>query len=339
MKPGYRLQLCILAIALLLVTVSVTLCTQKTSPSDGQNVPDPGSAKATILGFAVSPAHMPNPGDQDITNFYNLAAGSGSHVTLITEWKDGMPVSTIKILVEKARAKGLGFHLYLSPIALDGGRKTPAIPASVGGTSFADEKVRAAFKARALELAALKPDYLGLGTEVNFLADNPAEYAAYVSLTRETYGAIKEKYPSQAVTISFQWDQMLINKKFGPLDDFKNSLDVYSFTTYPSIFGDPAKIPAEYYSCVRKLLPTQRLGFSEVGWNSKAGSNEDLQAKYYGMLPALMKDAKPEYVTMALMHDVSLFGPGMDALNSVGARNTDGTPKKSWAVVANLSFG
>ena len=159
-----------------------------------------GNAKATILGFAVSPAHMPDPGDQDISDFFNLSALAGSHVTLITEWKDEMPDSTIQALIDNARARHLAFHLYLSPISLDGGRRTPAIPASAGGTSFTDGKVRAAFKARALDLAALKPDYLGLGTEVNFLADNPAEYAAYVSLVREACQAIKEKYPAQAVT-------------------------------------------------------------------------------------------------------------------------------------------
>ncbi len=333
------LRLSIIAIVLIIVICGTTLCTQKTPSSvSTEPVSHVDTAKKTILGFAVSPAHLPNPGEQDINNFFDLAAEEGSHVTLITEWKDEMPDSTITILMEKAKEKNLTFHLYLSPIALDGERKTPAIPASAGGTSFMDEKVRAAFKARALDLAALKPDYLGLGTEVNFLEDNPAEYAAYVSLTKETYQAIKEKYPSQVVTISFQWDQMLINKKFGSLDQFKDSLDVYSFTTYPSFFVDPATIPADYYSCVRKLLPTQRLGFSEVGWNSEAGSSEDMQVKYYSLLPGLMKEARPEYVTLALMHDTSGFGSGLTALNSVGVRTIDGTPKKSWNVVANLTF-
>ena len=334
------LRLSIVAIILIVVICGTTLCTQKTpSPVSAEPVSHIGTAKNTILGFAVSPAHLPNPGEHDINNFFDLAAQEGSHVTLITEWKDEMPDDTIKTLMEKAKEKKLTFHLYLSPISLDGGRKTPAIPASAGGTSFADEKVRDAFKARALDLAALKPDYLGLGTEVNFLEDNPAEYAAYVSLTKETYQAIKEKYPSQVVTISFQWDQMLINRKFGSLDQFKDSLDVYSFTTYPSLFGDPDTIPADYYSCVRKLLPTQRLGFSEVGWNLEAGSSEDMQAKYYGLLPGLMRDARPEYVTLALMHDTTGFGSGLSALNSVGVRKIDGTPKKSWNVIANLTFG
>lgn len=335
-------KLLIFTIVLIALACTVTLCTGKnpSSPgSDNTSIPNVDVAKNTILGFSISPAHMPDPGDKDINDYFNLAAQSGSHVTLITEWKDEMPTDMIKQLMEKTRAKHLAFHLYLSPISLDGGRKTPAIPTSVGGTSFKDEKVRAAFKARALELASLKPDYLGLGTEVNFLEANPAEYEAYVSLTKETYQAIKEKYPDQTVTISFQWDNMIINKRFDSLARFNQSLDVYSFTTYPSFFGDPDMMPVEYYSCIRKLLPTQRLGFSEVGWNSKAGSSEEMQAKFYAKLPELMKNARPEYVTLGLMHDVTVFSPELNALNSVGVRNLDGTPKKSWNVVSNLTFG
>lgn len=297
-----------------------------------------GDAKNTLLGFAVSPAHMPTPGEEDLETFFGLAAQHGSHVTLITEWKDGMSDEAIADLIGRAHARGLKCHLYLSPVSLDGGRKTPAVPAGLGGTGFRDDRVRTAYRTRVLELAALRPDVLGLGTEVNLLEANPDEYEAYASLTRETYRAIKARYPGQTVTISFQWDTMIITKNFGPLRRFADSLDVYSFTTYPGIFKDPATIPGDYYSCVRVLLPAERLGFSEAGWSSGAGSSPDLQAQYYARLPELMKDARPEYVTLGLMHDVNLFSGDLETLNSVGVRNTDGCPKKSWGVVTNLSF-
>ncbi len=340
---------------LLIILMSCTaLCTDTPAPSASSPVSStPGSpaitpvqldatpvihAKNTLLGFAISPARMPGPGEGDIDTFFNLAAQESSHVTLITEWKDRMPATTIKQLMSKAKERGLKFHLYLSPISLTGGRKTPDIPAGNGGTGFTDERVRAAFKDRALELAALRPDYLGLGTEVNLLAADPEEFDAYVSLVQETYRVIKEKYPDQVVTVSFQWDTMIITKEFGPLKRFSNSLDVYSFTTYPGVFKDPATIPTDYYSCIRKLLPTQRLGFSEVGWSSGNGGSEEAQAQYYARLPGLMKDTRPDYVTLGLMHDVNSFGPGMEALNLVGVRNPDGSPKKSWTIVTNLSF-
>jgi hypothetical protein len=39
-------------------------------------------------------------------------------------------------------------------------------------------------------------------------------------------------------------------------------------------FENPDKLPAEYYSSVRKLLPTQRIAFLEIGWRSE--SSEDI---------------------------------------------------------------
>ena len=48
-----------------------------------------------------------------------------------------------------------------------------------------------------MRLAALKPDVLGLATEINFLAQNPAEFASFVSLAHEAYAAVKKRYPAQ----------------------------------------------------------------------------------------------------------------------------------------------
>jgi len=292
----------------------------------------------TILGSSFTPANITNPNSKDIENFFNLAAQIGSHITLITDWKNEMPVKDIENIMNIARAYGLKFHLYLNPIALYGGRKTPAIPANIGENSFSNPKVREAFKAKMLQLAGLRPDYLGLGTEVNFLAQNPAEFKQYLTLTQETYKLIKKRFPFQTVTISFQWDIMITQKQFGPLILFARSLDVYSFTTYPGFFKDADNLPAEYYSCIRKLLPAQRIGFSEVGWNSAHGSSEEAQAKYYSMLAQFMRGIKLEFLTLSLMHDVNVFDSELSALNSVGVRNMDGTPKKSWNAVLNLKF-
>ena len=110
-------------------------------------------AKQTILGTAISPANFPKSTPQDFEDFFNLAAAIGSHVTLITEWKDGMPLSDVRNVKAAARAKGLQLHLHLSPIALYGGRKDPAVPGGIG-RSFTEPRVREAFRSRALELAS-----------------------------------------------------------------------------------------------------------------------------------------------------------------------------------------
>ncbi|HXN85687.1 MAG TPA: hypothetical protein VN867_06425 [Candidatus Binataceae bacterium] len=296
------------------------------------------SSKNTIIGVALSPAHFPYPSDRDIDQFFGEAAQIGSHVTWIVEWESLPPTAYFKAVQEKARSHGLKFQLWLSPIALMGGRKNPAIPKSIGGDSFGDANVRRAYIEEVLELASLKPDYLGLATEVNFLAQNPPEFVSFVSLAHEAYGAIKKKYPAQIVTLSFQWEVMTAQHQFAMLPQFAGSLDVYSFTSYPDAFGDPAKVKVapDYYSSVRKILPTQRIGFSEIGWSSAAPSNEDQQAAFFARMPELTAGARLEFVTLALLHDVSLFSADLERLNHVGIRTIDDSPKKSWDAILNL---
>ena len=294
------------------------------------------AVKDTIIGTSLSPAHVPYPSDQDVATFFDEAAQIGNHITWIIEWQQMPPIETVERVRQVAMLKGFKFHLYLSPIALTGGRKSPAIPAIVGASSFGDERVHTAFVGQAMALAALRPDYLGLGTEVNFLDQNPREFDAYVALVHEAYRAIKREYPAQIVTISFQWDVMRAHQQYSMLTRFADTLDAYSFTSYPDAFGDVPAIAADYYSSVRRVLPDQRLGFSKLGWSSAAPSNEDLQAAFWRRIPELMKDARPEFVTLALLHDVSVFSGDLARLNYVGIRTIDDRPKKSWPVLVTL---
>ncbi len=295
------------------------------------------SAKDTIVGVALSPAHFPYFSDHDFDVFFDEAAQIGSHVTWIFEWESLPPILHLQVICDRAAKKGLKLHLYLSPIALMGGRKNPAVPKSVGSNSFADPKVRKAYVDEALEIAALRPDYLGLATEVNFLARHPSEFASFVSLAHEAYAAVKKRYPEQTVTFSFQWEVMRAHQQFDMLKQFAHSVDVYSFTSYPDAFGDPskAKVP-DYYSSVRKYLPTQRVGISEIGWSSAPPSSEQDQATFFARLPEFTHGAKFEFVTLALLHDVSLFTGELERLNHVGIRTIDDAPKESWDVILKL---
>jgi hypothetical protein len=306
--------------------------------------PDPTwQAKDTLLGSAVSPAHFPDFTDQDLEDYFTKAAAIGSHVVFIEEWVDEVPESFVSILMAKAAARGLAFHLYLSPIEISADRNAPAIPPSVTGTSFGDAPVREAFKAKALALAALAPDLLGLGTEVNFLAADAAEFPLYVSLFQETVAAVHAQYPSQLCTVSFQWDRMILPPQdFSALITFRDlatgAPQVFAFTTYPDLFGQASLMPAEYYSSVRLLLPTQELGFSEVGWSGFDDATRAAQADFWTRIPALMNGASPGFVSMSLMHDVTLFTGALAPLNHTGVRYVDGIPKPAWDVVNALVF-
>src|ERR1700675_1539612 len=84
--------------------------------------------KDTLLGTSLSPAHVPFFKDSDLRQFFVEAGKIGSHVTWIIEWVSVPPFPAIKAVREMTARSGLGFHLQLSPIALLGGRKLPAIP-------------------------------------------------------------------------------------------------------------------------------------------------------------------------------------------------------------------
>lgn len=143
------------------------------------------------------------------------------------------------------------------------------------------------------------------------------------------------------MTVSFQWDFMLIQKKFDTLLQAiaSGSVDVYSFTTYPSGTGDPAVLPAEYYSSIRQILPTERVGISEAGWPASDAASEAVQAAYWTRMRDLVANLKAEFVTLALLHDVAFFTGDLEPLNHVGLRYRDSRPKKAWDVVRTLDLG
>jgi hypothetical protein len=166
------------------------------------------SARDTIVGVALSPAHFPFFSDRDFNVFFDEAAQIGSHVTWIFQWGSPPPAGSFAAVQGWAKQRGLKCQLWLSPTTLSNERKEPDLPKSLVGKSFADADVRRAYVDEVTELAALKPDVLGLATEINFLAENPSEFASFVSLANEAYVAVKKKYPQQTVTISFQWEVM-----------------------------------------------------------------------------------------------------------------------------------
>lgn len=296
------------------------------------------SAKNTIVGCALSPAHFPHFSDRDFKIFFDQAAQIGSHVTWIFQWGSPPPPEAFIAIRNWTNEQGLKLQIWLSPTTLSNERKDPDLPKSLAGKGFDDVEVRRAYIDEVVKLAAVKPDVLGLATEVNFLAANPKQYESFVTLAHEAYAAVKKRSPDQVITISFQWEVMRAHQQYAMLKQFVDCVDVYSLTSYPDAFGDPskAKVPDDYYSSVRKYLPTQRVGISEIGWSSAPPANEEIQAAFFARLPDFTADAKFEFFSLALLHDVALFKGELERLNYVGIRTIDDAPKKSWDVILNL---
>lgn len=296
------------------------------------------TAKDTIIGSALSPAHFGHFTEHDFQTYFDEAAQIGSHVTWIFQWSDLPPPSAFQAIHIWALQRHLRLQLWLSPTTLSNDRKLPDLPKSLAGKGFADAEVRKAYVDEVLELASLHPDVLGLGTEINFLAANPTEFESYKTLAHEAYLAVREKYPDQAVTISFQWEVMRAHQQYAMLQQFADSLDIYALTSYPDAFGDLSKVklPDDYYSSVRRYLPTQRVGISEIGWSSAPPSSEAAQAAFFARLPGFTRGANFEFVSLALLHDVSAFSGELARLNEVGIRTIDDAAKPSWDVIAKL---
>ena len=284
-------------------------------------------------GVGIAPEDLP----EVIERFFDQAAQIGSHVTLICDWHSMPRIVRIRQICNLARSHGLKVHLYLDPVALQGGRKEPSIPETAAGNSFLDPSVGKAYQATALSLAALGPDYLGLATEVNLFTQNRVEYDALRKLIGAAYREVKARRPDLPVTVSFQWDVMTYTSAFESVSQFKGIVDVYSFTSYPDEFGNAnPKVPDNYFLRIRRLLPNARIGISELGWSSAAPGSEKEQAEFLLRLPALTKDLGAEYVTLAELHDVPIFTGDQSRLNAIGLRSVDDVPKNAWEAILTL---
>lgn len=288
-------------------------------------------AKHTKLGTIFIPRHSPAWNSSDFTDCVSKSAQVGGHSAMITPWPQNTLLSDIQTIKDACTAQGLAFHLTLDPLSTD--RSAPAIPVGIG-SSFTDPAVRDAFIAKVLDYASLTPTLLGLSAEINVLQPvNPNEYTALVSLLHDAYTAVKAQHPAQDVMVSVQWQKMLEWQAPDPLTiDLAGCTDVRALSVYPPVWNFLATWPT-YFSTARSLLPTARLGISEMGFGSALPSSEDLQSKCLSQsVQPGMNGISPtfEFVTIPMLHDFAGY--------SFGLRRNDGTAKKSWTTALAMTL-
>lgn len=291
-------------------------------------------AKATKLGIAWTPAHLPNWTESDSLTAFSEIASIASH----TSWFGDMSTdqATLDYICGHAVNAGLAIQLNLNATITSGLRDQPLIPAQYPQT-FTDPTTRDAFKAAAMLFAAKQPARLIIGTELNYLRTNATEYAAFVSLAGETYQQVKAAYPSLTVATSFAWDPMIAALDFQSLTDFADRVDLFAFTSYPyNLYGAPSQIPSNFYSCLRQLavLVGRRVGFSEIGWYASNSTEETNQKAFVNRLSALMTGVGEEHLTWALLHDFP--GTYGNHLDYVGLRYTSDAKKQAWSAASAL---
>ena len=310
----------------------------------GQPVQPPNPVKATAA-VTMTPQNFPKHTIGDVKDAFRLTKTLGDHTVFIYQWSH-LDMNVAKLMLKMSREAGLIPILGLSPTTLDQGRKELDLPVDIrrkAGTaiSFANPVIRQAFKKAAVDLARLKPAYLCLATEINFLAmQRLPEYLHFAGLYKAAYREVKRVSPDTRVFVSFQWEWMRILDAKEPfkikehskvVDIFRPELDVVGLTTYPSPFHKtPGDLVPDYYTWVyRHVRKSDEILLMEVGWPTGGSGSELEQLAYIRRLPSLLEEVNVSVVAWALLHDISL--PEFDAdLNTVGLITNKGQRKPGY---------
>jgi hypothetical protein len=324
---------------------------KKYSPAlPGDKFDPPAQVPAGALGMAscgLTPRNLPHSKPADIEDAFQLAASVPQAVSLQFQWSDANYPKLARTLMQEARRHGLMPVVTLAATTLDKQRKELDLPRSLRGKkSFGDKAVKDGWVKSAQELAQLKPPYLCLASEINYLGfQRPDEFARFVAGYKEAYRAVKAISPDTKVFPSYQYDwiRILDNVEPGKLaehvklvDDFRPEVDLVGITSYPyEYYQKPEDMPSNYYSYFRNYLkPGDEVMVLEIGWPGR--KDLDSQERFIRRLPALLADLSPIMTSWALLHDVKLSIIS-DDLGSVGLLTREGRAKpalQAWREVA-----
>lgn len=128
------------------------------------------------------------------------------HKNLTAEWqrrKDLLPGARVYLGLSPGRGNALSNYW--------GEKENLPVPAAFANKSFDDPDVKRAYLNYCERAVAFfRPDYLGIGIEVNELyGASPARWAAYVELHRHVYRELKRKHPRLRVFASFTLHNLL----------------------------------------------------------------------------------------------------------------------------------
>ena len=317
-------------------------------------------AKNSPLGFIFTPAHIPNVTSTDVVQAALEGAAIGGHGSFLWEWASGnVGYSQVQGVVPLYRMLGQKVFLQFSPTGI--GQVTP--PDGLA-QSFADPTVRQRFLQDVSNLAALKPDYLNLGAEINLLYYlNRTEFNNYATLYQQAYQNIKQISPNTQVGVSYHLDLFFGDTEYNLLTDL-GPQDFVAFTTYPAwtvyrgFYPAPDQMSTLYYDRIRLVIPTKPVIFSEVGWPTAGLGSVADQDKFVSSLPRYFAKVKPVLVTFAMQHDADHFRVEMlnqaqvlilqgfqvdpaelfAELNSMGLLSWDGPPKPAYITAGTLNF-
>ncbi len=280
------------------------------------NKPIPTPAQSAFADGHVAMGFFPTPPKVSIWSVLRMFSHMADHadVVMVQEplpWEDfvespdaaSQALDDMRNLVRKAAENGMEAVFVLDPLNGLDRREFQNIPASWGAVTFADARVRAAFRNYAVRVAReFRPRYLGLASEINtYMATYPDDAAHFLSLYRETYAAVKAVSPDTQVFVTFQWDQLRFpdgiqqrgEQPVAPIqwqviEAFEPQLDVWVISSYPCLyFGRGEAIPADYYTPLRarteKPLAVGEGGCASESLGDLPGSPESQSAYLHAL--------------------------------------------------------
>lgn len=222
-------------------------------------------------------------------------------------------------IVRLLRGHGLRIVILVDP--LDGlDRRSEAVEALKNGRTLKDAETRAIQEAWTKALAgAIKPEYLGLASEINTLGSigDKALYEEIKAMCNRLAPQLRQISPTSRIFVSFQVDQawQVTSAPKSNVDQFAMTrdfdVDVVGLSSYPGFsFSNPADIPDDYYRRFKEVSGKPVL-MAEGGWGSAGGPNNSPanQAAYYQRMFDLLDGVQAELAILLLYQDLDLADP------------------------------
>ncbi|MEQ8716712.1 MAG: hypothetical protein RIE08_03810 [Acidimicrobiales bacterium] len=285
---------------------------------------------ATLRGVALTPRSF---GEADVATFLDLADRAGDVLMHAGDWADLATAGNAFEVVEV-----IGPEHGMVPLVVVSASSAGQLLAPLdAGTVDARLGDLAAF------VTAHEPPWLGIGNEVNMLADeNPGGYAEWLEVWERAVDIVATASPGTTVFPVLQYEWLLGRRgglfggtpgepRWELLDGFDGA-DAIGFTSYPGLVVDsPDELPPDYYEQI-SLHSDLPVVFTEIGWQSDPGlalnpGSEAEQADFVDRFFDLTRTLRPVITIWPFVHAESVEA---EAFSSMGLRRPDGSARPAW---------
>ena len=296
-----------------IVVLCLAFCLSWSSSAQDAKVP---ATRPFHLGFTRWPADLTMDG---VLTAQNFAHQHGDIVSVMfiggIPWPEALADQPFSQDVQNNLAykppQGKKLFLSISPLNRDrsdigpywGEKDNQPLPAAWSSYALNSSQVKKAYRNFVLRsVEAMHPDYLAIGIENNVLLSNSAEkWAQLLELHRETYQAVKEKFPELPV---FFTTEVLHYKKLASaakgsdqeaqVAKMMKYSDMFAMSIYPHMsFELPRPVPNDFFDFARQFH--KPIAVAETGDTSR-----DVELKAYGITLRGSEAGQKRYITRLL---------------------------------------